>query len=108
MEIADHFALRSGSAPLSNGSSAKLTVHDLGILQVPSGRVGVCDPFVDLGDPVVFQIPPGAYSVRATLADVSDEQDGSHMREAYLSLVMSEATPVLIGTSLEKSTRPLN
>lgn len=96
MEIADHFALQSGSAPLSNGSSAKLTVHDLGVLQIPSGRLGACDPFVDLEDPVVFQIPPGAYSVRVTVADVSDEQDGSHMREAYLSLVMSEATPVLI------------
>ena len=96
MEIADHFALWSGSAPLPNGSSAKLTVHDLGVLQVPSGRVGACDPFVDLDDPVVVQLPPGAYSVRVTVADVSDEQDGSHMREAYLSLVMSEATPVLI------------
>lgn len=96
MDIADHYALHSGSAPLASGLPAKLTVHNLGIVRVPSGKVGACDPFVDLENPVVVRIPPGDYPVRVTIADVSEEQDGSHLREAYLSLVMSEETPTLV------------
>lgn len=96
MDIADHYALHSGSAPLASGLLGKLTVHNLGVVRVPSGKIGACDPFVDLENPVVVRIPPGDYPVRVTIADVSEEQDGSHMREAYLSLVMSEETPTLV------------
>ncbi len=41
-------------------------------------------------DGIVVDIPPGAYPVRVTVADVSDAQDGSHFGEAYLSLVIGE------------------
>ena len=92
MDIADHFALQSGSAPLASGRLGKLTVTDLGMVRIPSGNLGACDPFAYLEDPVIVQIPPGDYPVYVTVADVSDEQDGSHMREAYLSLVISDAT----------------
>jgi hypothetical protein len=37
---------------------------------------------------VIVEIPPGAYTVKVTIADVSDEQDGSHLREAYFSLLI--------------------
>ncbi|MBT8162601.1 MULTISPECIES: DUF4241 domain-containing protein [Arthrobacter] len=92
MDIADHYAMRTGSAPLESGLLGKLTVTDLGMVRIPSGQLGACDPFVNLDDPVVFRIPPGDYPVYVTVADVSEQQDGSHMREAYLSLVMSDAT----------------
>ena len=39
---------------------------------------------------------PGDFPVRVTVADVSEEQDGSHLREAYLSLVLSEADSVTV------------
>jgi hypothetical protein len=96
MDIADFYALQTGSAPLGTGAPAKLTVRDLGNLRVPSGRVGACDPFVNLSYPLVVQVPHGDYPVRVTVADVSEEQDGSHLREAYLSLVLSEAESVTV------------
>jgi hypothetical protein len=84
-------ALRSGTP---DGTPYPQTVHDLGVLHVPSGQVEVSDPYVSLGDGLVATVPPGSYPVRVTVADVSDARDGSHPREAYLSLVVSDATPV--------------
>ena len=85
------FALRTGPAVQPDGAPAALTVHDLGVLRVPSGRLGVTDPFVFLDDALIVPIPAGDYPVYLTVADVSAEQDGSHPREAYLSLVLSDA-----------------
>ncbi|HEX7277809.1 MAG TPA: DUF4241 domain-containing protein [Acidimicrobiales bacterium] len=72
-----------------DGDLHTLTVRDLGVLKVPSGRVEASDPFVTLGSGVVVDVPPGDYPVRVTIADVSDAQDGSHLREAYLSLILA-------------------
>ncbi|MBF4635510.1 DUF4241 domain-containing protein [Agreia pratensis] len=93
MQLSDFFAGASGPAPLVTGSRGALRVHDLGILRIPSGSLGAADPFVALDLPITVQIPPGAYPVTVTVADVSTEQDGSHLREAYLSLILSD-TPV--------------
>lgn len=71
MDIADFYALQTGSAPLGTGAAAKLTVRDLGNLRVPSGKVGACDPFVSLSSPLVVQVPSGDYPVRVTIADVT-------------------------------------
>jgi hypothetical protein len=96
MDISDFYGLQQGMAPLSTGAQGKLTVHDLGHLRVPSGKLGACDPFVNLEYPLVVGLTPGDYPVRVTVADVSPEQDGSHLREAYLSLVLSEADSVTV------------
>lgn len=66
-------------------------VFDCGRLRLPSGKLGVCDPFVNLDDPLVVELPPGDYPVLSTIADVSEQHDGSHFREAYLSLLLSDA-----------------
>jgi hypothetical protein len=71
-------------------------VHDLGILRVPSGTLGAADPFVALDRPITVRIAPGDYRVAVTVADVSTEQDGSHPREAYLSLILSDAETVAV------------
>ena len=63
-----------------------LSVVDLGVLRVPSGRVEACDPFVTLGDGPVFEVEPGDYPVKATVADV----------EAYLSLVLADGEPAAV------------
>jgi hypothetical protein len=81
------FALSSGRP---EGTPYAQTVHDLGLLVLPSGRLEASDPFVSLGESLVVTVPAGAYPVRVTVADVSDEQDGSHLREAYLSVVLAE------------------
>lgn len=84
-------ALLSGTP---DGTDHPQTVHDLGVLHVRSGRLEASDPYVSLGDGLVTAVPPGSYPVRVTVADVSEARDGSHPREAYLSLVVSETDPV--------------
>ncbi|MDN3575189.1 DUF4241 domain-containing protein [Chitinimonas viridis] len=62
-----------------------------GELWLKQGRLVPCDPFVTLqwqGNPEL-QLPPGCYPVVATVADISEAQDGSHLRECYLSLLLS-------------------
>lgn len=81
------FALSSGRP---QGTPYAQTVHDLGHLVLPSGRLEASDPFVSLGESLVVTVPAGTYPVRVTVADVSDAQDGSHLREAYLSVVLAE------------------
>lgn len=82
--------MHDGVVTTENGSSVGLRVVDAGRIHVPSGLVEACDPFVNLGEAAVFPIPPGTYPVFVTIADVSDEQDGSHEREAYLSIKVAD------------------
>lgn len=68
-----------------------LNVVDCGGLVMPTGLLAVCDPFAMMafsGNPTI-QLPPGKYPVKVTLADVSGQRDGSHIREAYASLILS-------------------
>lgn len=87
MDETPFLPLTEGRVP---GTRWSHRVHDLGVLRVPSGRLEASDPFVDLGQGLVVTIPPGDYPVRVTVADVSEAQDGSHLREAYLSVVLAE------------------
>lgn len=89
MDASSLLALRPGRFP---GWNYSRTVHDLGELKVLSGRLEASDPFVNLGEGLVVTIPPGTYPVRVTVADVSEEQDGSHLRESYLSVMLAEGT----------------
>ena len=68
-------------------------VRELGWLEVPSGRLEASDPFVNLGMGLQVAIPAGSYPAFVTIADVSDAQDGSHLRESYLSVVVSDGVP---------------
>lgn len=83
------FALRSGPVKLPDGESAKLEVHQLGQLRVPSGRLGVCDP-LRLEALGVLSIPPGDHRAVATIARVPEEYDVAERRTGYLSLVISD------------------
>lgn len=70
------------------GDRFTLSVVDCGALHLPNGRLAACDPFVGL-DGVAnayLDVPTGSFPVSVTLADVSPEQDGSHVREAYLTV----------------------
>ena len=88
------YALVSGPVPspfeeddeYSPADTVPLSVVDLGVLRVPSGRVEACDPFVTLGDGPVFEVEPGDYPVRVTVADV----------EADLSLVLADGEPASV------------
>ena len=106
MKADDFHALRTGQVAQPDGAVATLTVRDLGDLQVTSGRLAACDPFVNLVDPLVTLVEPGTYPVRVTVADVSEEQDGSHLREAFLSLILAEGTAATIEPAHSESAGP--
>jgi hypothetical protein len=98
-------ALRPGPVQVDD-QSCNLTVHELGLLRVPSGRLEASDPFVNLGSGAVLGVPPGDYPVVVTVADVSKEQDRSHLREAYLSVVLAEGEAVSV-VAAEPADEPL-
>ena len=71
----------------------KMITVNCGKLKVPSGRLICADPFVEMSANGRFVvIPPGEYDVIVTVADVSAELDGSHLREAYATLVIDPAS----------------
>lgn len=65
-------------------------VHDLGMLQVPSGRLAACDPITGLEIRTVVDIPPGSYPVRLT--EVLDPDGFGPM--GHLSVVVHDDVPV--------------
>ena len=105
MDVSRFFALRPGLNP---GSQYRQQVVDLGVLHVRSGRLEASDPFVNLGEGLVVSVPPGSYPVKVTVADVSDEQDGSHLRESYLSLVIAEGEPARVECISPDDAEPLD
>jgi hypothetical protein len=74
-----------------------LSVVDCGRLIMPYGQLVACDPFVFLqaADNRFIAVPPGTYPVFVTLADVSGKQDGSHIREAYATLMLTDSPEVV-------------
>ena len=98
MDPLDFYAMRSGAVTQTDGSPAVLRVVPLGLLEVPSGLLEASDPFVTLGEGPVLDIEPGSYETFVTIADVSEKQDGSHEREAYLSIVLRDGVVSSVGT----------
>jgi hypothetical protein len=84
-------ALKNGFIEIADNKYELSTVN-CGILKVHSGKLVCCDPFANMGKTgnAFVNVPQGEYSVIITLADVSDELDGSHIREAYASLVIGD------------------
>src|SRR5215510_10711393 len=84
--------LDGGRVPVDDGKDYTLSVVDCGFLVMPTGRLVACDPFAALEKTsnLFVQVPPGRFRVLVTLADVSDDNDGSHMREAYATLMLDE------------------
>jgi hypothetical protein len=104
-------ALRTGTI-LNEGKKVNLSTISCGELKLPSGKLIVCDPFAGMsksGNPFV-QVPSGEYEVVVTLADVSDELDGSHIREAYASLIIDNSSVETSRKFLElsKNGKPTN
>lgn len=101
MKLEDFYAVNYAEAPLNVASalypdeweerSLKLTVHNLGKLSIPSGKVGVSDPVMYGFELLTFEAPATEAEVVVTFADASYEQDGSDPRVAYLSLLFSSA-----------------
>lgn len=73
------------------GRPIGLSTIDCGELALPSGDLLCCDPLADEpGEGPVVRVPAGRHRVWLTVADVSGSLDGSHLVEAYLSIVLAE------------------
>ena len=72
----------------TEGGNRFTWVVDCGHLILPSGKLVACDPFVFLepSDNPPVLVPPGRYPVSVTMADVSENLDHSHIREAYATI----------------------
>ncbi|MFT3662178.1 MAG: DUF4241 domain-containing protein [Gordonia sp. (in: high G+C Gram-positive bacteria)] len=101
MDPSSFHALRTGPVDGRNH-----TVVALGDLRLPSGRLEACDPFVSLGEGLVFPVPAGSYPAFVTVADVSDAQDGGHLCETHLSVVFAEGTPARLGLPVPEGGTP--
>jgi Protein of unknown function (DUF4241) len=94
MRLADFFALRTGVAPLGV-RACLLSVRDAGALTVTSGTLELADP-INFGEGFVTSVPRGTHPVRLTIADVSERLDGSHLRVAFLSLLLRTEPPAAL------------
>jgi len=97
--VDNFYALTDGLAPLpeydrntKETSYRDVKVHTLkvGDLYLPTGQLAASDPYVQFETPLIFDVPAGVYPVYVTVADVSPNQDGSHYREAYLTVKFSD------------------
>jgi hypothetical protein len=100
-------ALVDGKVVEEDGVPIGLRVVDCGELLAPFGQLMICDPIateifwsesfayeerlLDEHLPPLLTIRPGRYQVKVTIADVSGELDGSHPRNAYLTLCLADA-----------------
>lgn len=71
-----------------------LWVVECGDLLLPSGKLVACDPFAFLqtSDNPHVLVPPGRYPISVTLADVSENLDGSDIREAYATVRITKGS----------------
>lgn len=89
-------AMKNGQTLETEDGPRFMFTTPCGDLALPSGRLIACDPFACLspsGMPFV-RTPKGRFPVVVTLADVSEKQDRSHLREAYASILFSSDAEV--------------
>jgi hypothetical protein len=86
-------ALKNGETLSTEDGPRFLWTVPCGDLMLPSGRLVACDPFVFLSpqNTPFIVAPSGIFPVVVTLADVSEKQDRSHVREAYASIIFRRA-----------------
>jgi hypothetical protein len=82
-------ALADGKIVETGDDKWPLFVVDAGLVDVPSGKLLICDPFtIDEALSLTIDVPPGRYPVKVTIADVSDAEETGHFREAYISMII--------------------
>jgi hypothetical protein len=87
-------ALKDGHVANAKGWNAPLFVVDAGQISIPSGNLYCFDPLTydDNWAQLNIQVPPGSYPVKITYADLSDDDDAEHYREAYATILIDPAT----------------
>lgn len=96
MDLSNFYAVTKETAPLYENDDlyrdVKLYSFNVGELKFPEGVVGVSDGII-LQQPLKFPAPTEDAELWITLADVSEAQDRSHIRAAYLSVLFSPDVP---------------
>jgi hypothetical protein len=83
-------ALEDGITVDTGDQKIPLHVIDVGEIDLPSGKLTICDPFIISEDNGILftAVPPGRYPIKVTMADFSDEDEPDHFREAYASMII--------------------
>jgi len=76
----------SGRVVRTRFGTCRTRIVELGELELPKGRLALCDPSEPAAAAAVAQVPPGRCVVTATLADFSSNFDGADERVAYASV----------------------
>lgn len=115
MESANFYANKNGKAPklstpeiIFKNDGTQTVQHQMvnfesrnvGSITVDQNTIYASDlAFVELetdDETLGFKIPNGVYQTVVTIADVSEEQDGSHKRTAYISLIRNNNIPMKV------------
>ncbi|ROR55109.1 uncharacterized protein DUF4241 [Luteococcus japonicus] len=93
------WALGEGPARLlGDDGPARLRIELMGTLELRDGWLACVDPYT-LASQVELEVPAGEHEVYVTVADVSEEQDGSHCRNSALSLLLAPLEEVRTSTA---------
>ncbi|MEL4356730.1 MULTISPECIES: DUF4241 domain-containing protein [unclassified Luteococcus] len=93
------WALGEGPARLlGDDGPARLRTELMGTLELRTGWLACVDPYT-MDSQVELEMPAGEHEVYVTVADVSEEQDGSHCRNSALSLLLAPLAEVRTSTA---------
>lgn len=96
MPVGGFFGARSGRANGDEGQAIDLVIKQIGVLAIPSGVLGVVDPFAALDAPLEVQLERGTYRVLLTLGSYPEQDDSGFTDAAYLSLVLADGDPISV------------
>jgi hypothetical protein len=86
------YALADGIKAELGDEQLPLFVVDAGVLSLPSGALMICDPInISDDDLRAVKLPIGDYPVKITIADVSEDEEEDHFREAYATIIIDDA-----------------
>ena len=91
------YALKGDAVIHQEGCRVMVSTMDCGTLNLESGQLMACDPFaamVGLGKDPYIQTPKGIFPVIVTLANITDEEGDTDVREAYASIIFSSSAEV--------------
>ena len=107
MNLEDFYVGADKATELGDESlEVSLLKTELGEISLPSKLVGFADPAFIGPESLLIETPADKARVIVTEADVSDEQDGSHYRVAYLSLLFNSVMRVQFEAIKTGSTVP--
>jgi hypothetical protein len=74
--------------------TALIAIHNVGPLELPSGTIVTCDPFIVDGPPLARHVTPGSYPVSLAVATFGSNGKSADQRVAAATIHFRPGTPV--------------